>query len=225
MGALREKGFQNVHYTEKMESPEPSLFDGLNLLLEDESGNLGWRITAKALLQYDDFKALLMQTTGDDDPRRFMEIVPADMKKEIRRLLRILRAVRDSKRIEEDELVIKSLKQLGADPVGLAMESIRGQLTLPGELNVDFGIRKILITVTTIASSKGLAADYVFITHFDDQYFIKSRDCGHISDQDICGFLVALTRARRKVFLISSVKNKEPTFLKWISNSRICALE
>jgi superfamily I DNA/RNA helicase len=81
-------------------------------------------------------------------------------------------------------------------------------------------IRKIAIQSTTVQSSKGLAEDYVFITHFDDQYFLRNK--GKIGDRDICNFLVALTRARQKVFLISSQK-KYPTFLKWIAADRLDA--
>ena len=84
------------------------------------------------------------------------------------------------------------------------------------------GIRKIDITATTIQRSKGLAADYVFITHFDDQFFIKAKDKNMVDDQDICNFLVALTRARKKVFLISSDKTKKkPVFFHWIDKNRI----
>ena len=74
---------------------------------------------------------------------------------------------------------------------------------------------------TIIQSSKGLAAEYVFITHFDDQYFIKHKDKTQICDRDICNFLVALTRARRKVFLISSDTNKSPVFRNWIHEDRV----
>ena len=61
-----------------------------------------------------------------------------------------------------------------------------------------------------------MAADIVFITHFDDRYFINDEG---ITDQDICNFLVAITRTRVKLFLISSLK-QEPTFLKWIKKDR-----
>ena len=101
------------------------------------------------------------------------------------------------------------------------MEFLRDQLPLSAQPSVDFGIRKISITVTTIPSSKGLSADYVFITHFDDLYFIKAKDKSQVTDQDICNFLVALTRAKREIFLVSSDKNKEPTFLNWIDKARV----
>jgi len=220
VGALRGKGFQNLHYTEKQESPEPTLLEGLNLLLEDDAGNLGWRVTAKALLPAADFESLLGQTAKDDSLPPLCEIMPPALKKEVRALLRVLRAARDLKR-GDDEHAVKLLKHLGVDPAGMAMEFLRDQLPLSAQPSVDFGIRKISITVTTIPSSKGLSADYVFITHFDDLYFIKAKDKSQVTDQDICNFLVALTRAKREIFLVSSDKNKEPTFLNWIDKARV----
>ena len=79
-------------------------------------------------------------------------------------------------------------------------------------------IRNIPIKITTIPSSKGLAEDYVFISDFDDRFLLeKDQKC---SDQKIYDVLVALTRARRKVFLISS-EAKEPKFLSWIAKERV----
>jgi hypothetical protein len=41
----------------------------------------------------------------------------------------------------------------------------------------------------------------------------------------VCSFLVALTRARKKVFLLSTDNAKTPTFLQWIDEKRICEVE
>jgi superfamily I DNA/RNA helicase len=106
-------------------------------------------------------------------------------------------------------------------PHEIAQNQLKDELINDGLRSGNPGLRKIPIKATTIQSSKGLSADYVFITHFDDQYFIKNKDQLTISDQDICNFLVALTRAKKKVFLISSNTKKQPTFLKWINQDRI----
>ena len=84
----------------------------------------------------------------------------------------------------------------------------------------DPGVRGIPITATTLQSSKGLAADYVFITHCDDQYMVKDKDKSNVTDRDVCNFLVALTRARKRVYLVSS-QAKEPQFVHWIDAGRI----
>jgi superfamily I DNA/RNA helicase len=87
------------------------------------------------------------------------------------------------------------------------------------------GVRKIPITITTIESSKGLDADYVFISYFDGKYLVRGKNKSKITDRHICNFLVALTRARKKVFLISSDKTKRPLFINWIDEKRIEEVE
>jgi superfamily I DNA/RNA helicase len=219
-GALREKGFGNVHYVEKQEAPDPTLLEGLSLLLEDNTSNLGWRIVAKALNTEPDFAALLAETAKHNPPAIPDLIAPAT-KKVVKTLLHLLRAARDGKQVEDDAETGRLLKAMGIDPIRMAMECLRDQVPIARKHLVDFGVRRVLITATTIPSAKGLAADYVFITHFDDRYFIKNQEKGGLKDQEICSFLVALTRAIKQVFLISSDRNRDPTFLQWIDAEHI----
>ena len=221
---LREKGFQNIHYGENQERSEPTLMDGLNLLLQDDKSNLGWRVVAMALLLEDEFKYLLKQTNIDYNPPPICEIAKPDWAKEVRTMLKTLRSVRDGNTAADWKQVANLFERLGFSAGGLVTDYLRDQIGSPIRSAIDPGIKKVPIKATTIPSSKGLAADYVFISHFDDQYFIKDRNKSHVSDQDICSFLVALTRARKKVFLISTNSKKEPTFLKWINKERICTL-
>jgi Cdc6-like AAA superfamily ATPase len=79
-------------------------------------------------------------------------------------------------------------------------------------------LRDLPIKITTIPGAKGLSEDYVFIAHFDDRFFLDKE--GKVTDQNICNLLVALTRARKKVYLISCQAG-DPKFLTWISKSRI----
>ena len=73
----------------------------------------------------------------------------------------------------------------------MLIERLKNEITASKSRVGDPGIRKIPIKSTTIQSSKGLAADLVFITHFDDRYFIRNNDKAKISDHDICNFLVS----------------------------------
>jgi superfamily I DNA/RNA helicase len=79
------------------------------------------------------------------------------------------------------------------------------------------GIKDTRIHVTTILSSKGLAADYVFLSDFSDGHFSRKKS---VIDQNVYDFLVAITRARKQIYLISP-DDKEPAFLSWIAESRI----
>ncbi|HDZ20296.1 hypothetical protein LCGC14_0204970 [marine sediment metagenome] len=221
VNALREKGFENIHCKEKQESAEPTLLEGLNLLLKDPVSNLGWRVATKGLLPDDEFRSLLAKTSDADSSGRLRDILTPERKREVNALLTLLRAVRDGKSPGDEAHMTDLLKRVGVDAVGMGTEYLRDHITPPTNRVVDHGIRKVFMRATTIPGSKGLAADYVFITHFDDLYFIRDKDKNQVSDQDICGFLVALTRAQKKVFLISSDRKKIPTFLKWIDDARI----
>lgn len=222
--AMKEYGFKNVHSAKKRGSERPTLLDGLKLLLdakrEYDQCNLGWRIVAKCIFDDTDFKKILGDTDKDAPPLFSGLIEKADKKKEISQMLTTLRAVRDAKKTEDEKLT-DLLEKLGVDPYQMAKEWLKDEIKPKATTVYNPGIRKISITATTIQSSKGLAADYVFITHFDDRYFIKDEDKSKISDQDICNFIVALTRAKRKVFLFSSDTRKKPLFLKWIDKKRI----
>ena len=127
--------------------------------------------------------------------------------------------INNNKTVDEEKLK-ELLVKIGFDSYEIIKEFLKMEVRVDSQKGGNPAIRKIPIKATTIQSSKGLSADYVFITHFDDQYFVKDKDKTKISDQDVCNFLVALTRAKKKIFLISS-NTKEPTFLKWIDSVRV----
>lgn len=216
-GALRYKGFANIKFVER-EGREATVTDGLKLLIEDENSNLGWRIAAKCSLPEADF-AKILKETNNEDPKKFSELLETDFKNEIKSTIKVLKIIGDNKKVDK-ETMNGLLEKIGTEPYDLEKKFIKQEF-FPGKPSIgNLGLKKIPLTATTIQSSKGLSADYVFITYFDDQYFIRNKDKTKISDQDICNFLVALTRAKKKVFLLSS-NQKEPTFLKWIDKSRL----
>jgi len=221
--ALTERGFQNVHFTDKTESSDPLLFDGLKLLLEDATSTLGWRIAAKALLAPTDFDALLQSSSRPEETRPLAEMVEPVLRRQVRGMLTSLRKVRDGKSRADDKGLVDLLGAIGIDANGVAAERIRGELDSSAHRAVEPGIRRTPIVVTTIQSSKGLAADYVFITHVDDRFCVRDQEKG-LSDQDVCAFMVALTRARRRVFLLSTDRTKTATFVNWIDQGRLCEL-
>ncbi len=75
------------------------------------------------------------------------------------------------------------------------------------------------IVCTTLVGAKGLSAGYVFIVGFNDGHF--PRDPRAISDEDICKFIVGLSRTRKECHLVSCVKFgkewlAESSFLGWV---------
>lgn len=210
--ALRKKGFENVTHVER-EPPEPTLLDGLKLILDNPNCNLGWRVAAGCLLPPDAFAQILKNA---DPAKPFKDALSAAQRAEIKALATKLRHVRDD-RAPHDELA-ELLEVLKIDPFAPARAALKE--SLESEKRGSSATRGIPITVTTVQSSKGRAADLVCIAYLDDQYAIKNPDKTSICDQDVCNFLVALTRARKKLLLVSSAK-KDPAFLGWIKPERI----
>ena len=161
----------------------------------------------------------MIKKTSKGNPKLIVEIIGADCKKEVTKMLSTLRRIKQNATINKSDLR-KLFKKIKIEPDSLAKNLIRDSMVDFSRQISNPGLKKIPIKATTIQSSKGLSADYVFITHFDDRYFVRNKDKAIITDQEICNFIVALTRARTKVFLISSTK-KQPTFLQWINKDRI----
>ncbi len=219
--ALKAKGFENVHFGERRHDDVPSFLDGLKLLLADSACNLGWRLVSRELLAPTEFEALLRQSYSESEGGMLVQHIKPCTKKLVRRLLGALRLIRNGKPCPRDG-VSELLDAIGIDPYNLAAASLRGEISaVRGRLS-EPGIRGTPIVTTTIQSSKGRDADYVFITHVDDRYLMREWEVG-ISDQDVCGFLVALTRAKRRAYLLSTDRSRSPTFLSWIAGSRICS--
>lgn len=217
--SLKSKGFKNVQFVEKNDDKKPSLLDGLKILLENNKSNLGWRIVCKTLLD-DTVFINLINDTNKDGAKNIYDIIDKTKKDEVGDMLKILKAINNDKSVNQQKLN-ELLTKINIDPFLMAKEFIKNNILSDSKNVGNVGIKKIPIKTTTIQSSKGLAAEYVFIVNFDDQYFIKDKDKKNISDHDICSFVVALTRARKKVFLISSNTKKIPTFLTWINKNKI----
>lgn len=215
--SLRRKGFRSIECVMGSDDKAPSLLEGLKLIIANKRSNLGWRIAASKILRKADLQFLLRET-DKHDARDVVDVIDDDCRRRIRALLKTLRAVKNGSSPDEKDLHAL-LKEINLDPLQRVVGELKDDIISGFQRPTYPGIRKTPIKVTTIEGSKGLDADYVFITYFDDLFFIKDKDKG-ISDKDICNFVVILTRAKRKVLLVSSQQSK-PTFLTWICEDRI----
>ena len=210
---LMEKGFQGVDFVDRSDQ-DLKLLDGLEILLKDSKSNLGWRIVAGFRLPEAEMDGLLKKTLVAEPPA-LIDLIPTALKKETKQILTTLRRVRDGNEIDSAQLAL--LKNYDIDPLDMGLSELSADLNIDSSSIVRPGLRKLPIKVTTIQSSKGLAADVVFITHLDDPFWITK---GGMTDKDVCNFVVALTRAKKKVFLLSS-QTAKPTFVSWIKPERI----
>lgn len=215
---LAVKGFSNLTPIKPKEAETVSIKDGLEIIIHNKNSNLGWRIIAGQLLTSDECERLLRKTQ-EDEPNTFVNMVPEEMRKKVLKFRKIIKAL--PKKTQVDEGIYDELTDLlNIDSAKLKLDTISSHFESRPRPMKYRGLRNIPITITTRQSSKGLSAEYVFMVFCDDQYLIQDQEVSGITDQDICNFLVALSRAKSKVFLVSSQKSK-PTFVKWIKNARM----
>lgn len=215
--SLIEKGFRNVDYPEKKKDREVNLLDAFDMLIQNKEDNLGWRIIISLLLKTDECNEILKKTAEDLSVNLY-KLLPADFVKSVLETAKAVKYILQEKTVTP-ELLEATFKQFGLDPNKISSDYLCDEFYALKPPNGHPALRNIPIKVTTIQSSKGLAADVVFIANFDDRFFLK--DGNNISDQDICNFLVALTRTKKKAFIISTVPKTTPSLLKWIDRSRI----
>ena len=97
------------------------------------------------------------------------------LKKDIENMLKTIKAVLKDKEIDKKELE-HICERIEIEPCNLIKDYIRNNINSTDQNIIKPGLRKIPIKISTIHSSKGLSSDYVFITHFDDKYFIENKD-------------------------------------------------
>jgi superfamily I DNA/RNA helicase len=112
------------------------------------------------------------------------------------------------------------------------MGEIRTALALPDEsqeaeageegAEVEFpegGNAEPSVVCTSLVGAKGLSASYVFIVGFNNGHL--PRDGANVTDEEVCCFLVALSRTRKACHLVScqrfgNIQLEPSTFADWI---------
>jgi hypothetical protein len=212
------------------EQPLAELLDGYRRLAENDRSRLGWRIVVHCdpLDNVDDvLREVLTHESElvDPLPREFceghLEIVAS------------VRSLRDGNQLTDDEQ-----RQL-CEAVGASIDEIREKLKIAddrdtddeaGALEENFGeaaaqenvvADEPSIICTSLVGAKGLSGGYVYIVGCNNGHF--PQDPHAITDEEVCCFLVALSRTRKECQLIScnnfSGNWMEPSrLLSWIHN-------
>lgn len=191
-GQLRNYGFVNVDYSgekDLLETKQDTV-DAYKLLHKDENSILGWRILGDPIEQdlkekhINNSKTLNVVINGA--PSKVAQI--SERKFEMLQS-EIETATVSDKNIRKELLI----KQVRAGNIYLARPL--------GNLN---------ITVCNILNSKGLGADIVFVVGFDKDKF-PSKEVP--TDSETYQMLVALTRAKKRIYLINSANKGVSNFI------------
>lgn len=194
---MSEKGWvieeMKTEYVEENENwAKRSKIDAYLLLMKDINSDLGWRI--------------LLETFQFD---RFEDII----KRSITRKEKIINLIKKRQFIRQHFQIANILRRLrvGQSPIGqearilekigISIDELKHLLEKNNyeEEISDKEKKKPRIICTSFEGSKGLASQYVFILGLNNGYFPKDNPP---TDLDICRLIVALTRARKRVYLM-----------------------
>jgi superfamily I DNA/RNA helicase len=194
--------------------------DGYQRISADEASRLGWRIVANCSPPTD-WQGILSRV--HDENVDLVDVLPGDYVETHLEIARLLGAL-----IENEELLADTEETL-CSAVGRSFEEMRDYLALEptdAEVEAEEGgsagddAQTPDVLFTSLVGAKGLSAEHVFIVGLNNGHLPGNPEA--IVDDEICGFLVGLSRTRKRCHLISyrfSFNHglQKSVFLKWVS--------
>jgi superfamily I DNA/RNA helicase len=205
--------YNNLIY-KKPDNDALTVIDGYEILLKNEKSNLGWRILLEFMNTPGKNGIILSCNNNDLIDKIDPEIVKSKLS-----ILPVLRKVKANTVIAENEKI-----QL-EESLKTSYDSLVKVFNTDEDDHKEVLSDEIKIQLTTFNGCKGLSAAYVFIVGLNNGDF--PRNPQNPTDNEICQFIVALTRTRKKCYLISNSRfggNKTggpSLFIDWVDKTNI----
>lgn len=215
---LSESGFKNVNHKNIKDDIfmlKTYLVQGYKILSKNKNDVLAWRIIIESLDKDVKFKII---KDNFSDSESFVKAIPQSVRDKSIANAKVLNRIFTKPKSDRDSIAKSSIEKLGDDIVIDKKEysnmlisqlvSNSHQLTRP--------LRNLDINVCSILGSKGLGADIVFVIGFDQGKLPMKADT---KESEIYQFLVAITRAKKRVYLINTKGKTMSKFLKCIDDA------
>lgn len=211
---LREFGFVDVRHSELAQqhnifSLKTHVVAGYEILSKESNDLLGWRLLMDELEDEDRKRDIIANHYNDSDG--FIDAIPKKLKDITSRNRKTLKRIQTKPESNRRQIAESSMRMLAEGIVEgekkrdeVLMDQIIGEcryLSRP--------LANLSITVCNILGAKGLSADIVFLIGFDEGKFPMKKV---IDDSEIYQFLVALTRARKRIYLINTMGSRVSQF-------------
>lgn len=218
---LKEYGFKNVRLANDQNKPfemKSHIIDGYKAMSQSGNFVLGWRLLINEL---DEATRIEIITTNFNSTANFLNAIPEEFK-----TLHTNNSLTLKKLLEEPA---STRRAIGNSTITKLQESIVLSKKEERELLVDQILQdnkylerplvNLDITVCNILGSKGLGADVVFLIGFD-QGKLPAKTA--IDDSEIYQLLVALTRTKKRIYLINTSGCRMSSFLEAIGSDNYC---
>lgn len=219
------KDFNIIHNLDN--NSDYSIINAFQLLLKDGYSNLGWRLVAD-LFSVDVGVLKVAVKKSTESEVKFHDFIPPDLSKNIKRCVELVRmiSVKDTMKQEYFDELKQRIPEYADGLIDFFQPK---ENTEPVQIDKT----KPSVLLTTYVGSKGLSGGHVFILGMNNGCLPRNERS--VTDVEISKFIVALTRTRKKAYLVSnkwfiSPKNKSGGFdrafeksilLSWISQNHL----
>lgn len=173
------------------------LADGYEILLTDSNSNLGWRIVAGAELPQGELDTLIEESMDGTPMNNLLEAAY------IRSHLEILEV------LGKEELNVPDVKVL-RERFGEDAGSLMDRFFPVEEVEEETDETQPSILLSSFEGCKGLSAGHVFIVGLNNFVMPQVDPAGEFSDIEISKFIVAMTRTRKLLYLLSNRSDYGP---------------
>lgn len=191
--------FTNITY-KKSAKNEMTICDGYDYLSYNIKSNLGWRILMPFLLDEDEVKSIIAKT---ESRTPLIELLPEELVKKQTKIISIISRL--NKEGENNDLIASELESLLEDSV---LEEVKEYFLSVENTEEDVDKTKPLILLISYQGCKGMSAGFVFMIGTNNG--IMPQSVGNITDVEICQFVVALTRTKKKCYILSEERMYGP---------------
>jgi superfamily I DNA/RNA helicase len=217
---LRELGFKNVNYSEdymKTYSFKPNVVEGYKLLSEGKNILLAWRLLLEEIDNTDQRNKIISENY--DNPVGLVDALPKNFRDKQEKDAKTLNSILSKPKSGRNQIANSSIEELFSSIVSSEKEKREMFIEqLIDENNIiSRPLGNIDINVCSILGSKGLGADVVFLIGFD-QGKLPLKDI--VQESEIYQLLVALTRAKKRIYFINTLDNEISKFIECIEKDR-----
>lgn len=215
---LNKMGFKNIDYfdnQDKMFYINKNLINGYKILTKGKNDILAWRILSEYFESVDISKNIL---DNYDQADKFINSLPKELKSIHEKNAKTLSKLLYSPSFKIKEIADSTISDF-QNKVALGKKGERDMLinqVINENKNLSRPLGDLDITICSILGSKGLGADVVFLLGFDQGKIPAKKN---IEESEIYQFLVVLTRAKKRIYLINTVNCQLSSFIESIDKN------
>ncbi len=194
------------------------VIEGYKILIKELNDVLAWRLLLKEIGDSSEIKKIILDNY--DNSKDFIEAIPEDFKNEQEKNAKTLMRILKNPESGRKQIALSSIEALLEH---ITMEEKEKRKIFIDQLIDDNKyitrpLADLDIVVGNILGAKGLEADVVFLVGFDQGKLPMKEN---VEDSEIYQMIVALTRAKKRVYLINTVGIKVSQFIDCIDKDFI----